>query len=403
MRRVGISGMGAVSAAGIGVSPLWTAARDGVSHVKSIDLPRGENLRVRIAASVTDFEPTDYLSDSEIRWCDRYTQFAHVAVNEALAQAQLSDEELEGPRTAVIIGTGIGGMSTLDEGCYNFYTGDARISPLSIPRLMPSSASAHVSIAHKITGPSFSITSACSSASQSIGVGLQMIRAGIVDRAIVGGSEACITPATVKAWELLRVLSPTACRPFSKDRSGLILGEGAGVVVLEAEELLQARDRTPIAWLAGYGTSSDARDFIQPDVEGATSAISAAIADANMRPEDIDYVNAHGTGTVLNDINEAAALQSAFGARLQQLPVSSTKSIIGHALGAAGGLELIVAVMALADGIVPPQANFSAADERCPIPNLPTAAVEAPLRAALSNTFAFGGINASLIVSKAAA
>jgi len=400
MKRIAITGMGAVSAAGIGIDRLWTAAAAGESQVRALgELPRSEPLRIRIAARVPDFNPLDFLTEAEIRRCDPYTQYAHVAVAEALKQSGLTPELLAGPRTAAIIGTGIGGMSTLEDGCFAFFTLNARVNPLSIPRLMPSSAVSHVSITHGITGPCFTVTSACSSASQSIGVGAQMIRAGIVDRAIVGGSEACITSATIKAWEMMRVLSPDACRPFSKNRNGMILGEGAGILMLESEESLAARGGTAIAWLAGYGTSSDARDIIQPDVEGAAAAMQYALDDAGLSPADIGYLNAHGTGTVLNDINEANAIRRVFGDLTDDLPVSSSKPVIGHTLGASGALEFIVTINAVLEGIVPPHINFSGADPKCVL-NLPVdGPVEKPMRAAISNSFAFGGINASLIVT----
>ena len=400
MTHVAISGMGAVSAAGIGVKALWDAARDGQSQVRPLDISRSEKLRVRIAAAVRDFDPADYLSEQEIRRCDRYTQFAHVAANEAIAQAGIAAEEIAGQRTAVIIGTGIGGMNTLDDGCYTLYVDQGRINPLSIPRLMPSSATSHVSITHGVTGPCFTVTSACSSASQSIGTGLQLIRAGIVDRAIVGGSEACITSATMRAWEMLRVLSPDVCRPFSRNRNGLVIGEGAGIVILESEATLTARGGTALAWLTGYGTSSDARDIIQPDVEGAASAMRAALADAGLTPEQIDYINAHGTGTALNDVNEATALRKVFGDTIDAIPASSTKPVIGHTLGASGGLELIVALEALLSDTVPPQINYADPDPKCPL-NLPVdGALSRPLETVLSNSFAFGGINATLIATK---
>lgn len=400
MTRVAISGLGAVSAAGLGVPALWHAARTGACQVRPLDIHRDETLRVRIAAAVDNFDPADHLSEQDIRRCDRYTQFAHLAVKEALAGAGLSAETVAGPRTAAIIGTGIGGMNSLDDGCFAIYSGEKRVNPLSIPRLMPSSATSHVSITHKITGPCFAVTSACSSASQSIGVGLQMVRAGIVDRVIVGGSEACITPATMRAWEMLRVLSPDACRPFSKNRNGLVLGEGAGVVILESEQSLVARGGTPIAWLSGYGTSSDACDILQPDVAGAAAAMRAALADAGLQPGDIDYINAHGTGTVLNDVNEAAALRQVFGDTIDTIPVSSTKAVVGHTLGASGGIELIVAIKAMLEDLVPPQIGFAEADPKCPLFLPIDIAMSRPLSAVLSNSFAFGGINAVLIATR---
>jgi nodulation protein E len=231
-------------------------------------------------------------------------------------------------------------------------------------------------------------------------VGLQLLRAGVIDRAIVGGSEACITPATMRAWEMLRVLSPDAARPFSKNRNGMILGEGAGVVILETEAALFKRGGTPLAWLAGYGTSSDARDIIQPDVEGAVSSMQAALDDAGLLPDDIGYINAHGTGTALNDVNEATALRRVFGDAIDTIPVSSSKPVIGHTLGASGGLELIISLKALLTDTVPPQINFTERDPKCPLYLPVDGAVERRLSAVLSNSFAFGGINATLIATK---
>ncbi len=292
-------------------------------------------------------------------------------------------------------------MNTIDDNCHVFYSGGQRFNPMMIPRAMPSAAASHISIVHEITGPCFAVTSACSSGSQAIGLGLQMIRTGLIDRAVVGGSEACITPATIKAWEVMRVLSPDSCRPFSIDRNGLILGEGAGVIVLEAKDKIHERGATPLAWLAGYGTSSDAKDIVQPDVQGAAAAMQLALEDAKLAASDIGYINAHGTGTILNDINEATAINKVFGEATKDVPVSSTKPVIGHGLGASGALEFIVSMMALREGSIPPNINLGKQDPRCDI-NLPQTITELPAsKAVLSNTFAFGGVNASLILTPA--
>lgn len=405
MTRVAITGMGAVSAAGIGADALWAAARDGRSGVRPIDFPRSESLRVRIAANVPDFDAVALLGGAVPRTSERFTQFALVAAAEAVAQARIPAADLAGRRSAAIIGTGVGGVGTIDDNCYLFYSDNhpgVRGEPMSVPRVMPSSAVSHVSIAHGITGPSFGIVSACASGAQSIGVAAQMIRAGMVDRALAGGTEACITPVTMRGWEMLRVLSPRDCRPFSADRTGMVIGEGGAVFVLESEESMLARGATPLAWLDGYGTSSDASDMIQPDVDGAAAAIREAMGIAGVLAAEVGYVNAHGTGTVLNDANEAAALRAVFGDHLDRIPVSSSKPILGHTLGAAGALELIVAVQALRHQTVPPQANFTRPDPKCPL-LLPTgAALPADLDVVLSNSFAFGGINATLLVRRAA-
>lgn len=399
-RRVAITGMGAISAAGDGIEALWTAARDGRSGIGELAIERAESLRIRVAASVPDFDPSATIPPEALRTSDRYTRFALHAATEAVAHAGIDPALLASDRSAVIMGTGVGGIGTLDEGCFHFYRGE-RIEMFSVPRVMTSSAASHVSIAHGITGPVFAVSSACASGSQAIGIAAMLIRSGVVDRALVGGAEACITPATMRAWEMLRVLTPDVCRPFSLGRKGMTIGEGAGVFLLEAEDVAAARGATPHAWLAGYGTSSDARDMLQPDIDGAAKAVVAALADAGLSASEIGYINAHGTGTVLNDNNEAAALRQVFGGALDGIPVSSSKPIIGHALGAGGALELIITVRALQEQTIPPNINFQGEDPKCPL-NLPVdTAVPASFGAALSNSFAFGGINAALVVERA--
>lgn len=400
MRRVAITGMGAISAAGLGVDALWAAARDGKSGVGPITLENAEGNRIRIGAEVKGFDPTTIADEITLRTCDRYTQFALYASKEAIASAGLEASDLRGDRTAVIIGTGVGGISTLDDSCRAYYRRE-KGDTFAVPRIMPSSAASHISITHEIVGPCFTVTSACASASQAIGLAMIMIRAGIVDRVVTGGAEACLTPATMRAWEYLRVLTPDACRPFSVDRSGMVIGEGAGICILEAEDVAVARGATPLAWMAGYGTSSDARDMVQPDVEGASKAIALALMDSSLPPEAVGYINAHGTGTVLNDINEAEALRKVFGNRVEDIPLSSSKPIVGHALGAAGALELLITVGALRAQMVPPQINCKAPDPRCGLNLSLQAAREHRFDVALSNSFAFGGINAALLVQRA--
>jgi nodulation protein E len=396
-----ITGLGAVSAAGFGVAALWEAVREGRTCVRPIRLARDVGLSVGIAAQVPEGEPETAITKADLASYDPFSQYAVLAAEEAVAQAGL-DGELRGPRTASIIGSGIGGFNTQDDGFYSIYAEKQRRShPLTVPRSMPSAAASHVSMRHGAQGPTFAVSSACSSGAQAIGVGFDLIRAGVVDRAIVGGSEACITPACMRAWESMRVLSPDASRPFSKGRNGMVLGEGAGVVVLEAAEVAEARGATVLARFLGYGTSSDARDLLRPDPDGSSASMRYALESAGLKPEDIDYVNAHGTGTVLNDTAEAEALHKAFGAHAGKLAVSSTKPVHGHALGASGALELILTVMALRDQCAPPTANFREADPNCALDVVANAPRPMPIRAAMSNSFAFGGINAALVVGVA--
>jgi nodulation protein E len=397
-RQVVITGMGAVSAAGVGANKLWAAARDGSSQIRELTLSRPYKGRVKIAAQVRDFDAADYIEPNMRPLCDPFTQYAVAAADEAMAQAGLTRDEPQGPRTAVILGTGIGGVNTVDDGLYRLYVEGGRPDPLTVPRLIASAAPATLGMRYRCNGPTFAVASACSSASQAIGMGMQMVRSGMVDRAIVGGSEAAITTGTMMSWEALRVLTPDKCRPFSKNRNGMSLGDGAAIFVLEASDVARARRAIPIAVLAGYGTSSDARDPVRPDVDGAASCMSQALADAGLPPSAIDYINAHGTATVANDANESEALARVFGNQLARIPVSSTKPIHGHGLGAGGALELLVTIRAMNDNIAPPTMNFTDPDPKCEVDCVPNVAREMPINRAMSNSFAFGGINATLIV-----
>jgi len=405
--RVWITGMGSVSASGVGADLLWQAARAGRTAVGPVEFTRPSNNRVKIAAQARDFTPAVHPLAASLANMDRFAQMAMVATVEALMQAGLLTDPAQKPdrmgaRTAVIIGTGLGGAVTMDDQHYRFYVEQKRADPMGIPRGMTNAAASLVSAHCGATGPVFAVSSACSSATQSIGIGALLIRAGIVDRAIVGGSEALITPSFFAAWEALRVLSPDACRPFSRKRNGMVLGEGAGVFILETAALARARGAPALAELAGYGTTADAFDIVRPDSIGAEAAMRAAIADAGLAAEDIDYVNAHGTGTVANDVTEAAALGRVFGARLPQVAISSTKPVHGHALGAAGALEMVVTVMALREQIAPPTIHCEEPDPACPIDMVANGPRPMRIRAAMTNSFAFGGINAVLIVTPAA-
>lgn len=399
VRRVAITGLGAITAAGTGVEMLWQATRDGQTGIRQIVLPHFENARVRIAADVRDFDPLSFLTPQVNAATDRFAALAILAADEALAQAQLQRADL-GERTSVIIGTGAGGVVTTDRSAYTFYVSKERPDPMSVPKTMPNAAASQISMRYGARGPTFAISSACASSSQAIGLGFQMVRAGMVDQAIVGGSESMLTPAAMRAWEILRVLTPTATRPFSKGRDGMVLGDGAAVLVLEDFEAAKARGAVILAELAGYGTSSDALDLLRPDPVGAARAMQLALDDAGLAPTAIGYINAHGTGTVLNDVAETAALQSVFGAALDHIPVSSTKPVHGHTIGAAGAVELIVAIKAMSAQIAPPTLNWLGEDPKCAIDVVPNLARAAPMDAVMSNSFAFGGINASLVLKR---
>jgi nodulation protein E len=402
-RRVVVTGMGAVSAAGVGANALWRAARDGRSCVGETHFSRPYRGRIRISAQVRGFDAAAHIEEALLPFCDPVTAYAVTAADEAMAQAGLPRGEPLGARTASIIGTGIGGLHTIEDGLYLAMVEQGRPQPLTVPRLIASTPASTVSIRYGATGPCFAVSSACSSATQAIGIGAHLIRSGLIDRAIVGGTEECITNCGMLAWEALRVLTPDVCRPFSKGRNGMVLGAGAGVFVLEAAEVAAARGQPALVELAGYGTTSDAKDQVRPDAAGAAACMRLALADAACADEEIDYVNAHGTGTTVNDISESEAIGMVFGARAAHLPVSSTKPIHGHGLGAAGALELVVTIGAVRDSVAPPTINWSGADAKCPVDPVPNVARPLPIRAALSNSFAFGGINATLVLRRAEA
>lgn len=400
VRRVVISGMGSVTAAGIGVDALWTAARSGRSCVGPLDVRQPYGGRIKISAQVRDFDIDERLGEIA-PFADAFAAYAVVAADEAMLQAGLSKSERQGSRCAVLLGTGIGGMRTIDDGIFSVYFANKRPEALTVPKLIPSAGPALLSMRYGATGPCFALASACSSGAQAIGLAMQMIRSGIVDRAIVGGSEACATNGTMRAWESLRVLTPDCCRPFAKNRNGMVLGEGAAIFVLEAEELALARGGRPLCCIAGYGTNSDALDPVRPDPVSASACINMALEDAGLTAKDIGYVNAHGTATVANDVSEAEALNRSFGACCQQVLVSSTKPIHGHALGAGGAIELVISAMALRDQIAPPNLNVEVQDPQCAIRLVGPNAVQCAMDAVLSNSFAFGGINASLVLTAA--
>lgn len=402
VRRVVVTGMGAISAAGLGFKPLWEAARDGRTLIGPLEFAREYPGRIKIGAQVRGFQASDHLDRSTLPYCDPFTQYALVAADEAVADAGFAArKDVGGARCAVILGSGIGGVRTIDDGLYNLYAHGQKPEILSIPKLIASAAPSMASMRFDARGPVFTVTSACSSASQAIGMGMQMVRSGMVDRALVGGAEASLSVGTQMTWEMLRVLTPDKCRPFSKGRNGMSIGDGAAVFVLETEEAARARGARILARLDGYGTSADARDPIRPDVEGSTLAMRLALEDAGASPDEIDYVNAHGTATTLNDPTEAEAMGRIFGERAREVPVSSTKPIHGHGLGAAGALEFVVTLMALREGVAPPTINFLEADPKCPVDCVPNTARPVRIRTAISNSFAFGGINATLLVRAA--
>ncbi len=396
-RRAVVTGMGVVCATGLDAPSFLAslrAGRVGIGPIASIPV---ERLGVRVAAEVAGLDPAAHFEPRRLALLDRTSQLALIAAREAMAQAGLQTSPVAG---AVVMAGAIG-LQTFDQAYGELYGRNApRVHPLTVPRIMPSAPASLISMEFGLRGPVYSVATACASANHAIGQAMHMIRSGMVDFAITGGADAPITVGFMKGWEALRVLSPDACRPFSRDRAGIVIGEGAGVFVLESAGHARARGAAVLAEIAGFGMSADAADLTAPTADGAARAMQAALADAGCAPEDVDYVNAHGTGTRLNDRTETAAIRGVFAAHAGRLMVSSTKSMIGHCMNAGAAVELAAVIMALRDGIVPPTAGFTTADPECDIDCVPNMARAAHVGTALSNAFAFGGLNAVLVARR---
>ncbi|HEV7903619.1 MAG TPA: beta-ketoacyl-[acyl-carrier-protein] synthase family protein [Pyrinomonadaceae bacterium] len=397
-RRVVITGLGIISAVGQNVAAFQDSMRAGRHGIAALEGVDRTQLRFQNGAEVRGFDARAHFADKQLELLDRFAQFALVAAREAVADARIewSDELRE--RTGIVTGSCLGGKISEDEAFAAFHRREGvRVHPLSIPRAMTNAAASHISMEFGITGPAYTISTACASSGHAIGQALLMVRSGLTDLAITGGSEAPFTLGHLKKWEPLRVVAPDTCRPFSKDRRGMILGEGGAMLVIEPLESARARGAHIHAELVGFGMSSDAHHITQPSAAGAARAMRVALRDADVRPEQVGYVNAHGTATQVNDPMETEAIREAFGRHADKLAVSSTKSMHGHALGAAGAIEAVASILALEEGVLPPTANFLEPDPRCDLDCIPNEARRAEVEYALSNSFAFGGLNAVLV------
>jgi nodulation protein E len=399
--RVVVTGWGVVSSIGHTAASYWSNLARGVSGIADATCIPTDQFAQKIVAEVKDFDPRAHFDDRQVTMLDRVSQFAVVAAREAIAQSGLSFDAALSERTATIIGTGVGGQNTQDDNYKRLYRDNAkRLHPLTIPKLMVNAPASQVSMQCGLRGPCFAVASACASATHAIGLAFQMVRSGMATCAVTGGAEACITLGTMKGWEAMRVMAPDACRPFSRDRKGLVLGEGAAVVVIERAEHARARGAEILGEIAGFGMSSDAHDLTSPDEGGMVRALTGALTDGGLAATDIQYVNAHGTGTMANDETETKAIKRAFGAHARKLAISSNKAMVGHALGAAGGLELVATLMAMREKTVPPTINYLGPDPACDLDYVPNEARELAIEAAISNSFAFGGLNAVLAVKR---
>ncbi len=402
MNRVVITGMGVVSPVGSTLDDFWSAVVEGRSGIGPIETLPTERLTARIAAQVLDFDPSSHFESKRLGQLDRFSQFAIVAARSAVRDAQLDITEELAPEIATIIGNSAGGQTTVDDSYLRFYGQNAaRVHPFTIPRWMVNAAASQVSIDLGVKGPTFVIASACASATHAIGQAFHMVRYGQAPAALTGGSEAPLTVGGIKSWEALRVLSSDTCRPFSKSRSGLVLGEGAAMLVLENRERAMARGAPIYAEVLGFGMSADAADITALDPEGAARALRAALDDGKTNADAVGYINAHGTGTDLNDPTETVAIRKAFGNTADRLAVSSSKGVLGHSLGAAGALELAATALALQKQTIPPTANFEEADPDCDLDYVPNVARDVPIQRAISSSFAFGGLNAVLVLGRA--
>ena len=398
MRRVVITGAGTVNALAHDVPGTWAAMQAGRCGIGPLDVPDLDRLTVRIGGQVRGWDAAAHLDRATLSSTDRFAQFALVAAAQAMAQSGLAVGD--GLDCGVILGTAGGGLLTQDDSYRAVYAeGKSRVHPLTVPKLMQNAGASHVSMAHGIRGPVFTVSTACASSNHAMGLAFQMIRSGVLLAVLAGGSEAMLCFGGIKAWEGLRVMSARACRPFSRTRDGMVQGEGAAVFVFEEREAALARGAEILAEVVGFAMTSDAGDLVAPSVDGAARAMAGALADARLSPGEVGYINAHGTGTAANDRTEAAAILQVFGATPP--PVSSTKAMHGHLIGGTGAVELLACLMALREGILAPTIGHEEVDPDCALDVVPNTARSARVDVVLSNAFAFGGLNAVLALRRA--
>lgn len=400
-RNVVVTGMGAVTPLGASVPEFWDGLSAGRSAIVKREFTAADRFSLTLPVAPVDGldERIKGLGVSLLR-ADRFSQLAVLAAEEAVAQSGIEFDEATGARTACIIGTGIGGQSTFDDGYVAMLCRERRPHPLTILKVIPNAAASHVSIKYGVRGPAFAVSSACATGAHAIGVCAELIKSGAADAGIAGASEAILCYGALEAWKAMHILANETCRPFSKNRNGLVIGEGAGVLMLEEEEHAKKRGANILCRIAGFGMNADGKDMINPDVNGASGAMQLALKDIAITNPEAVYVNAHGTGTLLNDPTETKAVRQVFGADADKLIMSSTKSMHGHLLGAAGGIESIAAILALQNGLAPPTANYDEPDPDCDLDYAPNTAKERDFDIALSNSFAFGGLNAAIAFEK---
>ncbi len=396
-RRVVVTGLGIISPLGLNLAETWKSLSEGRPGIRPLQSKEvsGITAKIQNGAQVQNFNPEQHFESGRDAYLDRFAQFSVVAAREAMRDSGLELTPSLRENGAVICGSAVGGQQAIETGFEDLYvSGRGRVHPLTIPKTMANAGASGISMDLGVMGPTYTVSTACSSANHAIGQAFRMVRDGDVEVAVTGGSEAPFTLGLLKAWEAMRVISPDTCRPFSKDRKGMILGEGGGMMIIEPLDAARARGARIYCEICGLGMSSDAHHLTQPLVDGPARAMRGALKDAGLAPEEIGYINAHGTGTPGNDPVESQAIRAVFGAHANKLAVSSTKSMHGHALGAAGALEAVATVLALHHGLLPPTANYNEPDPECDLDYIPNNPRAQKVGAALSNSFAFGGLNA---------
>ncbi|EKE72012.1 MULTISPECIES: beta-ketoacyl-[acyl-carrier-protein] synthase family protein [Roseobacteraceae] len=402
MKRVVITGAGTVNALGLDVPSTLAAMAEGKCGIGDLNFRDVDRLAIKIGGQIHAWDAEGQFNRQQMALYDRFTQFTLVAAQQAIGQSGLEFAGELALRSGVILGTSGGGLTTQDDNYRMVYEeGKNRVHPFVVPKLMNNAACSHVSMEYNIKGPCYTVATACASSNHAMGQAFNMIRCGMSTAMITGGSESMLCFGGVKAWEGLRVMSKDACRPFSLNRNGMVQGEGAAVFVFEEMEHAQKRGAEILAEVIGFAMTSDASDIVMPSKQGAARAISGAITDARLNKDEIGYINAHGTGTAANDKTECAAVADALGAHADNIMISSTKSMHGHLIGGTGAVELLACIMALKDGIIAPTINYEEPDPECALDVVPNEARDAKVDVALSNAFAFGGLNAVLALRKA--
>jgi len=377
------------------------AMREGRCGIGPLDIPDVDRLSIQIGAQVKNYDETAHFNRQQIALYDRFTQFTLLAAREAIGQSGLTFSGELADQSGVVLGTSGGGLNTQDDNYRAVYAeGKNRVHPFIVPKLMNNAAACHVSMEWKLRGPSFTVATACASSNHAMGQAFNMVRSGMAKVMVTGGSEAMLCFGGIKAWEGLRVMSKDACRPFSATRNGMVQGEGAGVYVFEDYAHAKARGAEILCEVIGFAMTSDASDIVMPSKQGAARTIAGAVKDAKLNKEDVGYINAHGTGTAANDKTECAAVADVFGHHADKLMISSTKSMHGHLIGGTGAVELLACIMALRDGIIAPTIGYEEPDPECALDVVPNEAREANVQVALTNAFAFGGLNAVLALRK---